>query len=87
MALINAFDALGLETTQKDVKRGINDYRTRLDYDTRTDGNPVYVGTAAMTAIDTDNWHILRLTYDSSARLIDKQYQLRSWTSRTEGWT
>lgn len=57
---------------------------TRLDYDTRTDGNPVYVGTAPIaTATSSSLWRVLKLTYDSSSRLTRKQIAYGSWDNRT----
>lgn len=67
----------------QDVKRSVNDYRTLLDYDVRTDGNPVYVGTNAQAAAEADaTWTVMRLTYDASNRLTDKQVLTGSWTGR-----
>lgn len=46
----------------------------RLDFDVRTDGNPVYVGTADPgTLVGDPYWTVNKLTYDSSGRLTRKQ--------------
>lgn len=60
----------------------------RLDYDTRTDGNPVYVGNApAGSAPSVSAWRVQRLTYDSSARLARLQVQSGiAWDNRAAGW-
>lgn len=45
-----------------------------LDYDGRTDGNPVYVGSAPQgTATSAASWTVQRLEYDASSRLTIKQ--------------
>lgn len=77
------------EATQLDVKRGISDYRTLLDYSTRLDGNPVYVGLNAQAAAQSDStWTVMRLSYDASSRLTDKQVLTGAWSARTTlGWT
>lgn len=76
------------EATLLDVKRSISDFATRLDYDVRTDGNPVYVGKAPQgTLTSAVAWTVQRLTYDASARLI--LVEVRSgvvWDNRAVGW-
>lgn len=61
---------------------------TRMDYATRTDGNPVYVGKADQgTATTATTWTIQRLEYDGSARLVRVQTLTGAWDSRaTLGW-
>lgn len=64
--------------------------RVLLDYDVRTDGNPVYVGSSfdLSAATSTAVWIVQRLTYDSSSRLIDAQ-TIRDavWDNRAAlGW-
>ncbi len=52
----------------------------RLDYGTRTDGNPVRVGKAAMgTSTTSATWTIQSLTYDSSARLTGVHVSIGGW--------
>lgn len=60
-------------------------YRQILDYDVRTDTNPVYVGTNIQSALIADTtWTIKKLFYDSSNRLVDVQViQGVAWTART----
>lgn len=64
------------------------DLRTILDYDGRTDGNPVYVGTNAQTAlVAASTWWIKKLFYDANARLIDAQILVGAWSGRAAlGW-
>lgn len=60
----------------------------RLDYDSRTDGNPVYVGSADPGTLEAAaSWTVLKLSYDASDRLTRKQTQTGiAWTARTSGW-
>lgn len=64
------------------------DLRTILDYDGRTDGNPVYVGVNAQAALVGDaTWYIKKLFYDASARLVDVQILIGAWSGRAAlGW-
>lgn len=63
-----------IKTVLENIRDGGTSAESRLDYDTRTDGNPVYVGSATNgTATSAAAWSILKLTYDSSARLTRKQ--------------
>ena len=58
--------------------------RKILDYDARTDGNPVYVGFNYQSAVVADaTWTVYKLFYDASARLVDQQVAERvTWTGR-----
>lgn len=62
--------------------------RVLLDYATRTDGSPVYVGKNRQAAATTDNtWVIQRFTYDSSSRPTDVQVLTGVWNDRaTLSW-
>lgn len=63
---------------------------SRLDYDGRLDGNPVYVGAANQgTATASADWTVQKLEYDVSARLTRKQVILDAvWDDRASlGWT
>lgn len=72
VALRDGQDALKAEV--RDVKRALTDYEVRLDYDVRTDGNPVYVGKAPQgTATSATGWTLQKLDYDASARLLRVQ--------------
>src|SRR4030042_3872409 len=61
------------------------DAEKRLDYDTRTDDNPVYIGFAEYLftsatdtitpTVDSDIWIIQKLTYDGSDRETRIQVQ------------
>lgn len=56
----------------------------RLDYDTRSDDNPVYVGFNTRTAATSDSdWILQKLTYDSSNRVTLVQIAQDSWDNRT----
>lgn len=57
-----------------DIKRGVTDYETRLDYDGRTDDQPVYVGRASSGAsVALAEWTIEKVTYDGNDRPTRKQ--------------
>lgn len=68
------------------------DSEKRLDYDTRTDDNPVYIGFAEYLftsatdtitpTVDTDTWIIQKLTYDSSDRVTRIQVARGTWNDR-----
>lgn len=72
----------------QDIKRAVTDFETRLDYDTRTDSNPVYVGKNTQgTATSVATWVIQKLTYDASARLTRAEVLTGKWDDRaTLGW-
>lgn len=56
----------------------------RLDYDVRTDSNPVYVGFNFKGAQDAaPNWILQKLTYDGSSRVTLVQIAIDSWLNRT----
>lgn len=81
-------NGMASETTLLDLKRARTDQRVLMDYATRTDGNPVYVGKAVQgTAITAATWQIQRFTYDASNRATDVQVLIGAWDSRaTVGW-
>lgn len=55
----------------------------RFDYDTRTDGQPVYIGFAAYgTATTADTWLIYKLTYNVSDHITAKDIAYGSWDGR-----
>lgn len=61
-------------THLQDIKRGITDMEQRLDYGSRTDGQPVYVGKAvSATATSVAQWQVQRLTYNGSDLLTRVQ--------------
>jgi hypothetical protein len=66
----------------------VREHRLLLDYSTRLDSNPVYVGSAAPGSSETAAvWLVKRLGYDATARLI--QVDVRdgiAWTDRAVGW-
>lgn len=72
-----------------DLKRGISDGETRLDYVLRTDDQPVYVGRAvAGTSAAASDWTIELVEYDGNDRPTRKQVLTGAWDDRaTLGWT
>ncbi len=66
-----------------DVKRGVTDYETRLDYWFRSDEQPIYLGrnvNGAPTASPT--WVIEKVEYDVSGRPVRKQTLIGAWDNR-----
>lgn len=60
-----------------------NDIVKQIDYDVRTDSNPVYVGYALRgTATSADAWTIQYLTYDGSDRVTSIETAYGSWDNR-----
>lgn len=56
----------------------------RLDYDVRTDANPVYVGFNIMGTLTSDpNWLLQKITYDGSNRPTLVQVAKDSWDNHT----
>lgn len=71
------------EETLLDLMRGITDVEDRLDFDGRTDTQPVYIGRAInATATTDDTWAIEKTTYDESDRPVRKQVLTGAWDSR-----
>lgn len=66
----------------------VKELETRFDYDTRTDGNPVYVGKNANgTATSASTWTVQKFTYDSSNRCTRIQVLTGIWDNRaTLAW-
>ena len=55
----------------------------RLDYDVRSDSNPVYVGfNYRGAATNANNWALQKLTYDGSSRVTLVQIAIDSWDNR-----
>ena len=58
----------------------------KMDYDTRTDSNPVYIGVAKPGTADSTAagaWLLQKYTYDSSDRVTIRQVcRNSSWTDR-----
>lgn len=72
-----------------DIKRSVTDYEVRLDYDVRTDSNPVYVGKASNASATSDGvWSVQKLSYDSDGRVERVQVLDGSiWDDRASlGW-
>lgn len=67
-----------------DIKRGVTDVETRLDYDTRLDDQPVYIGRAPTgTATSSAVWTIEIVAYDANSRPSRKRAVVGAWDSRT----
>lgn len=65
----------------------INDFQLNsqmfVDYDTRTDGQPVYVGYASRgVASSTASWTLFKLTYNASDYVTSRQVAYDSWDNR-----
>jgi len=60
-------------------------WEKRFDYDTRTDGQPVYIGyTSPGTATSTANWLIQKFTYNGSDFVTRIEVATSvAWTART----
>lgn len=89
---LEGIDNVAVTTSAGSMKRQRVDVapslmRKILDYDVRTDGNPVYVGFNFQSAVVADvTWTVYKLFYDSSGRLVDQQVCERiAWTDRTTG--
>ena len=55
----------------------------RCDYDTRTDGQPVYLGFAPKgLGVGDTKWLLHKFTYDVSDRITLRQIAYSSWTLR-----
>lgn len=67
---------------------GTAQYETRLDYDVRSDTQPVYIGRAVNnTDVANSGWTIEKFTYDGANRPIRKQVLAGAWNDRaTLGW-
>lgn len=60
-----------------------NDVIKKIDYDVRTDANPVYIGYGLKGAdISEDVWTIQLLEYDGSDRLISLTVAYGAWDNR-----
>ena len=61
-----------------------SDLQMQVDYDTRTDSNPIYVGYGPKgLATSTTGWLLQKFTYDSSNRVTVRQVAYDKWTLRT----
>lgn len=60
----------------------------RLDYGTRTDGQPLYQGFAPRgLATSNDGWLLYKFTYDASNNMTLRQIAYNSWDLRADGGT
>ena len=70
-------NASNLSSTDKPV-------RVKLDYDTRTDGQPIYQGFAPFnTATTATEWLIFKYTYDVNNNMTARDVSWGAWDSRT----
>lgn len=59
------------------------DWQMRLDYDGRTDGQPVYLGYAQKgVAASADGWIVYKFTYDGSDQVTLRQSYYGVWDDR-----
>lgn len=58
------------------------DQEVRLDYASRSDTNPVYVGRAIQGTPPTSPWSVQRLEYDANSRLTRVQVLPGPWDNR-----
>jgi len=57
-------------------------WKRKIDYDVRTDGQPVYIGFNEMAAVDgDDDWYIFKFTYTSDFNTLTES-ATGSWTGR-----
>lgn len=60
-----------------------SDNQLRCDYDTRDDGQPVYLGTGAKgLPSSTTGWLVQKFTYNSSGYVTLRQSAIGIWDSR-----
>lgn len=58
-------------------------WELRLDYGTRTDGQPIYMGFANPgTATGTATWLIQKFTYNASSFMTRREVATASWDGR-----
>jgi len=63
---------------------GLGTIAVEMDYQARTDYQPVYLGTAPPgTAASSPTWAVRYLTYDGSSRLLQIQNAVGAWSNRT----
>jgi len=55
-----------------------------IDYDVRTDDNPIYVGyNNRGTATSVNTWVLQKITYDVSNRITSVKISIDAWDNRT----
>lgn len=58
-------------------------WQQKVDYGTRTDGQPVYVGNAHLgTADDDEKWILTFFKYDESNQMVEKYSLEGTWDDR-----
>jgi hypothetical protein len=58
-------------------------YQFSIDYDDRTDGQPVYIGYAPKGSAAGDNdWLIFMFTYNESDQVLTRKSAFGNWTDR-----
>jgi len=70
-----------LSMNAKRIMEVPSNWKKRLDYDVRTDDNPVYVGFAptGMATSEVDGWILYKMTYDGSDRVTAVDIAYDSW--------
>lgn len=68
----------------KYYQTGEQTQQLRLDYDVRTDEQPVYIGFADQGVGESeDKWTLQKLTYDGSNRATQRGIAIGAWSKRT----
>lgn len=76
----NVYDAISASLRTSD---GGQSFQKLIDYDVRTDDNPIYIGYGVRgLATSTDGWLINKITYDVSNRPTSIQSGIGKWTER-----
>jgi hypothetical protein len=58
-------------------------YQFSIDYDDRTDGQPVYMGYAPKgSAVGDNDWLIFMFTYNESDQVLTRKSAFGNWTDR-----
>ena len=72
-----------LSMNAKRIMEVPSNWKKRLDYDVRTDDNPVYVGFApwGMDEGNVEGWLLYKMTYDGSDRITEVDIAYDSWTN------
>jgi len=76
----NTYDKALLALRSTEVPSNLQQW---LDYDTREDGQPVYMGFADKgLGISASGWLLQKFTYDASGKMTKRQIAYDSWDDR-----
>lgn len=71
------------DTASKRVTDVGSSQQLYIDYATRVDGQPVFVGKGARgLATNANGWLVYNFSYDSNGNIISKQSAIGAWTNR-----